>query len=306
VASATALTAATLSSLGFTASGVAAGSVAAAIQAIIGNVAAGSLFAAAQSAGATGSVVVGFGVAGTVVIVLSVAVTMGSAASLLSFGIYKGVQHGFCRDVVKAQSKTKALTLLANWSEKSHDEKQQLLPVLEQHLIALKRVWNGLKEVLEKDFEWFEPVIGDGQFWYTKDKAIRRLPDLTCLAKHLEAICRTEEQILVDASVELLTLWKNLLNIRSGHEDENERTSAQGELIRILPILAGNLVLLKRRWSELKQKLQEKYEGDEPWIGDGTFVQLNEAKKSGKGLEQLPELTGLQEDILSICKYDKL
>lgn len=42
-----------LSSIGFTTGGVAAGSVAAGIQAGIGNVAAGSLFATAQSLGAT-------------------------------------------------------------------------------------------------------------------------------------------------------------------------------------------------------------------------------------------------------------
>ncbi|XP_067944211.1 interferon alpha-inducible protein 27-like protein 2A isoform X2 [Watersipora subatra] len=40
--------------VGFTAGGVAAGSIAAAIQSVIGNVAAGSVFAALQSAGAVG------------------------------------------------------------------------------------------------------------------------------------------------------------------------------------------------------------------------------------------------------------
>lgn len=44
-----------LRGLGFGAAGVVAGSIAAAIQAIIGNVAAGSAFAIAQSIGATGS-----------------------------------------------------------------------------------------------------------------------------------------------------------------------------------------------------------------------------------------------------------
>jgi len=304
-ASAAAITAATLSSLGFTAGGVAAGSVAAAIQAIIGNVAAGSLFAAAQSAGATGSLVAGFGVAGTAVAVAGVAVAVASAAALASFGVYKGVQHGYYKDVVKSHSKTQVLALLEAWSERSVDEIHRLLPTLEQHLVALKRVWEGLKKVLVKDFNWYEPVIGDGQFWYSKDKTRHSLPDLYGLAEHIKTICRTEEQILVDAAVELLTLWKKLLDIRASHEDEKERASAQDELIRVLPLLRGALVLLKRKWSKLKQKLQEKYEWDEPWIGDGTFVQLKEAK-DGKGPEQLPQLAGLLEDILSVCNFAKL
>jgi len=306
VASAAAITTATLSSLGFTAGGVAAGSVAAAIQAIIGNVAAGSLFAAAQSAGATGSLVAGFGVAGTAVAVAGVAVAVGSIAAGLSFVIYKGVQHSYSKDAVKAQSKTKALELLKTWSEKSNEEKQKLLPVLEKHLVTLKRVWEGLKKVLETDFKWDEPVIGDGHFLYSKDKTSHGLPDLTGLAKNIETICRTEEQIIVEAAVELLTLWNVLLNIRARDEDEKERASAQDELIRVLPLLRGSLVLLKRKWSELKQKLQEKYDWKEPWIGDGTFVQLDEAAKSGKAPEQLPELAGLLADILSICKFAQL
>lgn len=248
----------------------------------------------------------GFGVAGAAVTVAAVAVTVASTAALVSFGIYKGVQHGYYKDVIKAQSRTQALTLLEGWSEKSIDEKQSLLPLLVQHLVTLKRVWKGLKEILVKDFKWYEPVIGDGQFLYTKDKTSHDLPDLNGLAKHIETICRTEEQILVDAAVDLLNLWKELLNIRASHADENERASAQEELVRVLPLLRGTLVLLKRKWSAFKQKLQEKYEWDEPWIGDGTFVQLREANKNGKRLEQLPVLAGLREDILSICKVAKL
>ena len=49
-------TAATVTWLGFTSSGVAAGSIAAGLQAGIGNVVAGSAFAAAQSLAATGAI----------------------------------------------------------------------------------------------------------------------------------------------------------------------------------------------------------------------------------------------------------
>ncbi|KAI4525467.1 hypothetical protein K525DRAFT_261283 [Schizophyllum commune Loenen D] len=45
-----------LGAVGFTSTGVAAGSIAAGIQAGIGNVVAGSLFAGAQAAGATGAI----------------------------------------------------------------------------------------------------------------------------------------------------------------------------------------------------------------------------------------------------------
>jgi hypothetical protein len=57
-----------VTALGFTGSGVAAGSVAAGIQAGLGNVATGSLFAVAQSAAATG-VITAVGVVGVVVAV---------------------------------------------------------------------------------------------------------------------------------------------------------------------------------------------------------------------------------------------
>jgi len=283
-----------------------AGSVAATIQSIIGSVATGSLFAAAQSAGATGSVVVGFGVAGTVVIFVGVALVVASVAALASFGVYKGVQHSYYKDVMKAKSKTKALDLLKVWSEQNDDMKQMLLPLLEQHLVSLKRVWEGLKPILVKDFQWFEPLVGDGQFHYTKSKvASYEFPDLTGLADHIQTICRTEQQVLVEAAITLLDLWKQLLDIRASHEDETERNEANKQLILVLPILAGTLVLVKGKWSKIKQKLQEAYDWDEPLIGDGTFVQLKEAKKSGKDPEELPELSGLREDILTNCKFDK-
>ena len=50
-----------LSAVGFKASGVAAGSIAAGVQASIGSVKAGSAFAAAQSLGATGALIPGIG-----------------------------------------------------------------------------------------------------------------------------------------------------------------------------------------------------------------------------------------------------
>ena len=50
-----------LSAVGFKASGVAAGSIAAGVQASIGSVKAGSAFAAAQSLGATNALILGIG-----------------------------------------------------------------------------------------------------------------------------------------------------------------------------------------------------------------------------------------------------
>jgi len=306
-ASAVALTSAALGSIGFTASGVAAGSVAAAIQSIIGNVAAGSMFAAAQTAGATGSVVAGFGVVGTVVIVAGVAVVVAALSGLTTYGIYRGVQHSYYTDVIKAKSKRDALALLKVWDAQSNEMKQILLPVLEKHLVSLKRVWSGLKPILEKDFKWFEPVVGDGQFRYTMKgkEAETKMPDLTGLADHINNICRSEEQVLVEAAITILDLWQQLLDMRVSHEDEKERTGAKEQLVLVLPILAGVLVLLKRKWSKLKQKLQETYDWDEPWIGDGTFVQLKESKKTGKEPEELPMLSGLREDVLALCKFDE-
>ena len=55
-------------SLGFTSSGIAAGSFAAGLQAGIGNVAAGSTFATAQSLGATGAITI-IGTTGGVILV---------------------------------------------------------------------------------------------------------------------------------------------------------------------------------------------------------------------------------------------
>ena len=56
--------------MGFTGSGIAAGSTAAGIQAGVGNVAAGSCFACCQSAGASGTIATGaaFSAAGTIVL----------------------------------------------------------------------------------------------------------------------------------------------------------------------------------------------------------------------------------------------
>lgn len=62
---AAAATSAAVTGLGFTSSGIAAGSAAAGVQAVVGNVAAGSLFATVQSLGATG-VIATLGIAGGV------------------------------------------------------------------------------------------------------------------------------------------------------------------------------------------------------------------------------------------------
>ena len=67
-----------MTAAGFTSSGIAAGSIAAGIQSVIGNVAAGSTFATLQSLGATG-VIAGLGITGGVV----------SAVGLLGYGLYK-------------------------------------------------------------------------------------------------------------------------------------------------------------------------------------------------------------------------
>lgn len=67
-----------VTSAGFTSSGVAAGSIAAGVQAGIGNVAAGSTFAALQSIGATGALAV------SLPITIAAGVTGG-----IGYGIYK-------------------------------------------------------------------------------------------------------------------------------------------------------------------------------------------------------------------------
>lgn len=75
-------TAIAVTTAGFTGSGVAAGSVAAGVQAGIGNVAAGSTFAALQSIGATG------------VIAASLPFTVvAGAIGGLGYGIYKIFHH---------------------------------------------------------------------------------------------------------------------------------------------------------------------------------------------------------------------
>ena len=67
-----------MTAAGFTSSGIAAGSIAAGIQAGIGNVVAGSAFATLQSLGAT-SVIAGLGIAGGAV----------SVVGILGYGLYK-------------------------------------------------------------------------------------------------------------------------------------------------------------------------------------------------------------------------
>ncbi len=67
-----------MTAAGFTSSGIAAGSIAAGVQSVIGNVVAGSTFATLQSLGATG-VIAGIGVAGGVF----------TGLGLLGYGLYK-------------------------------------------------------------------------------------------------------------------------------------------------------------------------------------------------------------------------
>jgi len=57
-----------IATIGFTSTGIAASSLAAATQAVIGDVAAGSAFALAQSAGATGAIATAGTVGGVVVL----------------------------------------------------------------------------------------------------------------------------------------------------------------------------------------------------------------------------------------------
>ena len=76
-----------LSAAGFTAGGVAAGSAAAFVQSMIGNVAAGSWFALCQSAGAAGIATSSSAVIGTV------GTAVGSAAAGVS-GLFKGKKRG--------------------------------------------------------------------------------------------------------------------------------------------------------------------------------------------------------------------
>ena len=79
---ATALTSGIITVVGFTKGGIGAGTLAAAIQSGIGNVAAGSTFAALQSAGATGLVAT-VGTVGASVAVVGVA----------GYGGYKVYKH---------------------------------------------------------------------------------------------------------------------------------------------------------------------------------------------------------------------
>ena len=78
IAGAIAFTAVGLSAIGFGPGGIAAGSIAAGIQSTIGNVATGSVFAALQSAGASGALQA-LGVAAGGAAVASLAVTDGEA-----------------------------------------------------------------------------------------------------------------------------------------------------------------------------------------------------------------------------------
>ena len=77
-----------LSAIGFTSSGVAAGSIAAGVQSSIGSVAAGSLFASLQSAGATAALGTA-GVAGLATVgVVGGAVVGGAAGAYAVFMLF--------------------------------------------------------------------------------------------------------------------------------------------------------------------------------------------------------------------------
>jgi len=137
-----------LSAAGFTAGGVAAGSAAAFVQSMIGNVAAGSWFALCQSAGAAGIATSSSAVIGTV------GAAVGSAAAGVS-GLFKGKKkQAPADDVDQCQEQkttlqkvgavcavTLSLTLLcvvaaifvSSWSRGLSHQPRRILPGIEHH-----------------------------------------------------------------------------------------------------------------------------------------------------------------------------
>jgi len=225
----------------------------------------------------------------------------GSTAAGVSFATYKGVQFNYYRTVVQNRSKTQALMLLDGWDLLGKEEKERRLPPLETCLVPLKRVWAELKKELENDFDWWEPVVGDGMFWYTKDRTTQGLPDLSHLADRLKELCRTPEHVLVENVLHVLERWE-ILALLAQSADPEESREALDLLDLALPHVRDLLVPIKTNWKKLKEKLQERYEWDEPWIGNGTFLHL----KDPNGHPQLPDLMGMAEDIIKICTVDDL
>jgi len=157
-----------LSAAGFTAGGVAAGSAAAFVQSMIGNVAAGSWFALCQSAGAAGIATSSSAVIGTV------GTAVGSAAAGLS-GLFKGKKkQAPADDVDQCQEQktslqkvgavcavTLSLTLLcvvaaifvSSWSRGLPHQPRRTLPGIEHHGDGgdiLKRAARDVREALPR------------------------------------------------------------------------------------------------------------------------------------------------------------
>lgn len=155
-----------LSAAGFTAGGVAAGSAAAFVQSMIGNVAAGSWFALCQSAGAAGIATSSSAVIGTV------GTGVGSAAAGLS-GLFKGKKkQAPADDVDQCQEQkttlqkvgavcavTLSLTLLclvaaifvSSWSRGLSHQPRGNLPGIEHHGgDILKRAARDVREALPR------------------------------------------------------------------------------------------------------------------------------------------------------------
>lgn len=198
-AAAPAVATAAVNAVGFGAGGVVAGSLAASAQGTLpavhaarlglllnvpncsgAAVASGSVFAAAQSIGATGSLA--YLGAGAAIPVVGVGLLAFAAVGGLIMAIKKASS---VIDETAAESLIQAVTMCrdpnTNWWDPDTQKK------LEEKLRDIKRRWKELEKYLVEHCCWNEPFIGLGSFQAFPGPKI-----LASLANYLEANCKLE------------------------------------------------------------------------------------------------------------------
>jgi len=124
------------------------------------------------------------------------------------------------------------------------------------------------------------------------------IPDLASLAARVQEICRSLYHVLVDEALDLLDRWQAQSAPAHTAVDQEDREKVH----QLLRSLREVLVPMKRHWSALKEKLEERFAWTEPLIGDGTFNCLKERSQA----LNLPDLGGLAAVIKEICLVDGL